>query len=176
MTEYNPPIEFRENDELIIISFCSTDEWQQDAINRSIRELEKRGITQELREKRILELESLFEAELNQELEIIRNEDFTTIDKFFLVLFWPREIFVGWSLRKEGYILKAKRRLQLIGLGVVLTLMFIAWADYQWQVNDQILIDEIERIDISEWEKNRIKDTITGEQHKSDTLENKSGL
>ena len=45
--------------------------------------------------------------------------------------------------------MKAKRRLQLIGLGVVLTLMVIAWADYQWQVNDQILIEEIERIDIS---------------------------
>ncbi len=171
LIEYKPPIESRENDELIIISFCSTDEWQQDAINRSIRELEKRGITLELREKRILELESLFEADLAQELEIRRIEDFTIIEKFFLVLFWPREIFSGWSFRKEGYILKSKRRLQLIGLGVALTLMAFAWANYQWEVNDQKLIEQIERIDISEWEKNRIKDTITGVQHKSDTLE-----
>ena len=78
-----------------MISFCLTDEWQQDAINQSIRELEKHGITQDLRKKRIVELENLFEAELNQELEIRRIEDFTIIEKFFLVLFWPREMFFG---------------------------------------------------------------------------------
>ena len=78
-----------------MISFCLTDEWQQDAINQSIRELEKHGITQDLRKKRIVELENLFEAELNQELEKRRIEDFTIIEKFFLVLFWPREMFFG---------------------------------------------------------------------------------
>ena len=57
-----------------MISFCLTDEWQQDTINQSIRELEKHGITQDLRKKRIVELENLFEAELNQELEIRRIE------------------------------------------------------------------------------------------------------
>ena len=176
MTEYNPPIESRENDELIIISFCSTDEWQQDAIDQAVRELEKRGITKDLRKKRISELESLYEAELKQELEIRRIEDFTIIEKFFLVLWWPREIFSGWSLRKEGYILKAKRRLQLIGLGIVLTVMLFAWADYQWDINNQKLIEEIEKTDISEWEKNHVADTTTDEQHIKDSIEKKNGL
>jgi hypothetical protein len=176
VTEYNPPIESRENDELIIISFCSTDEWQQDAIDQAVRELEKRGITKDLRKKRMSELESLYETELKQELEIRRTEDFTIIEKFFLVLWWPREIFSGWSLRKEGYILKAKRRLQLIGLGIVLTVMLFAWADYQWDINNQKLIEEIEKTDISEWEKNHVADTTTDEQHKVDTTEKKNGL
>ncbi|NTW25735.1 MAG: hypothetical protein HGA37_13645 [Lentimicrobium sp.] len=176
MTEYNPPIESRENDELIIISFCSTDEWQQDAIDQAVRELEKRGITKDLRKKRMFELESLYEAELKQELEIRRTEDFTIIEKFFLVLWWPREIFSGWSLRKEGYILKAKRRLQLIGLGIVLTVMLFAWADYQWDINNQKLIEEIEKTDISEWEKNHVADTTTDEQHIKDTIEKKNAL
>lgn len=176
MTEYNPPIESRENDELIIISFCSTDEWQQDAIDQAVRELEKRGISKDLRKTRISELESLYEAELKQELEIRRIEDFTIIEKFFLVLWWPREIFSGWSLREEGYILKAKRRLQLIGLGIVLTVMLFAWADYQWDINNQKLIEEIEKTDISEWEKNHVADTTTDEQHIKDTIEKKNGL
>ena len=176
MKEYNPPIESRENDELIVISFCSTNEWQQEAIDQAKRELEKRGITLGLRKKRISELKSLYKAELKQELEIRRTEDFTIIEKFFLVLWWPRAIFSGWSLRKDGYLLKAKRRLQLIGLGIVLTVMLFAWADYQWDINNQNLIEEIEKTDISEWEKNRVVGTATDEQHKTDTTEKKNGL
>jgi len=46
MTQYNPPIETRETDELIIISKSNTDEWQQAAIDIAKAELVKRGLNQ----------------------------------------------------------------------------------------------------------------------------------
>jgi len=172
--EYIPPIESRENDELIIISLCSSDEWQQDAIDQANKELEKRGIDRSQRKKRFSELERQYEAYLADELESRSTEDFTIIEKIFLVLFWPRELFSGWGLRKEGYTLKANRRLQLIGSGILLAVIVVFWAFYEYEINNQKRIEDINNFDNSKWEKNRIVDTTKNEHDKKET--NKNGL
>lgn len=125
MTQYNPPIETRETDELIIISKSSTDEWQQTAIDIAKSELSKRGFNQTKIDLRYSELEKRFKIQIEYELEQASKEDFNVFEKLWIILFWPREIFRNWDLRQEGYLLKAKRRLQLIGLGVIIYLILI---------------------------------------------------
>jgi len=176
VTKYNPPIESRDNDELIIISYSSPDEWQQDAIDQALKELHKRGISHEQQKKRISELEHLWEADLNKEIERRKTEDFTLFEMLSMVFIWPKALLYDWGLRREGYILKSKRRLQLIGLGIGLTFILIGWASFQNEISNKKLIEEIEKTDISEWEKNHIADTTTDEQHKTDTIEKKNTL
>lgn len=125
MTQYNPPIETRETDELIIISKSSTDEWQQAAIDIAKSELSKRGFYQTMIDLRYSELEKIFKIQIENELEQASKEDFNVFEKLWIIFFWPREIFRNWGLRQEGYLLKAKRRLQLIGLGVIIYLILI---------------------------------------------------
>jgi len=55
MTQFHSPISDRETSELITISNSSTDEWQQEAIDKAKLELDKRKIPQDEREKVIEE-------------------------------------------------------------------------------------------------------------------------
>jgi len=125
MTQYNPPIETRETDELIIISKSNTDEWQQAAIDIAKVELVKRGLNQTQINSRYLDLEKEFQTQIESELKEASEEDFSVFEKIWIIFFWPREIFHNWTLRKNGYALKSKRRLQLIGLGVIVYLILI---------------------------------------------------
>lgn len=125
MTQYNPPIETRETDELIIISKSNTDEWQQTAIDIAKAELVKRGLNQTQINSRYLDLEQEFQTQIESELKEASEEDFSAFEKIWIIFFWPRELFHNWTLRKDGYVLKSKRRLQLIGLGVIVYLILI---------------------------------------------------
>lgn len=123
MTQYNPPIDTRETDELIVISKSNTDEWQQAAIDIAKLELVKRGFNQIQIDLRYSELKEEFLIQIESELKQASKEDFSVFEKIWIIFFWPREIFHNWSLRQEGYLLKAKRRFQLIGLGVIIYLI-----------------------------------------------------
>lgn len=125
MTQYNPPIETRETDELIIISKSNTDEWQQAVIDIAKAELVKRGLNQTQINSRYLDLEKDFQTQIESELKEASEEDFSVFEKIWIIFFWPREIFHNWTLRKDGYVLKSKRRLQLIGLGIIVYLILI---------------------------------------------------
>lgn len=93
MTHYNPPIETRDTDDLIIISKSSTDEWQQAAIDIAKDELIKRGLTQTKIDSRYSELENEFNEQIETELKIASEEDYSIFEKIWIILFWPRELF-----------------------------------------------------------------------------------
>jgi len=126
MTTFDPPIETRETDELITISKSNTDDWQQEAIDIAKNELIKRGINWDQIDLRHKELEKKIKDETEQELKIRAEEDFSVFEKIYFVLFWMVETRYNsnWNLRSEGYILKAKHRLQLMGLGIVIYAVF----------------------------------------------------
>lgn len=125
MTHYNPPIETRDTDDLIIISKSSTDEWQQAAIDIAKDELIKRGLTQTKIDSRYSELEYEFNEQIETELKIASEEDYSIFEKIWIILFWPRELFHDWYLKRDGYTLKAKRRIQLILTGLIFYVIII---------------------------------------------------
>jgi hypothetical protein len=125
MTQYNPPIETRETDELILIIKSSTDEWQQTAIDIAKEELKKRGLSQTQINARYTELEKDFNELIETELKNASEEDYSVFEKIWMILFWPRELFHGWHLKRDGYTLKAKRRIQLILTGLIFYIIII---------------------------------------------------
>lgn len=125
MTQYNPPIEARDTDELILISKSSTDEWQQTAIDIAKEELKKRGLSQTQIDSRYTGLEKDFNELIETELKNASEEDYSVFEKIWMILFWPRELFHGWYLKRDGYTLKAKRRIQLILTGLIFYVIMI---------------------------------------------------
>lgn len=125
MTHYNPPIETRDTDDLILISKSSTDEWQQAAIDIAKEELIKRGLNQTQIDSRYSELENELNKQIETELKIASEEDYSIFEKIWIILFWPRELFHDWYLKRDGYALKAKRRIQLILTGLIFYVIII---------------------------------------------------
>ena len=123
--EFNPPIESRETDELIVISKSSTDEYQAKAIELSKNELDKRRISQVDINNRYNELFAEHEKVVEQTMTEIAAEDYSVFEKIWIVVFWPRELFHGWYLKRDGYTLKAGNRIKLILIGVTLYALII---------------------------------------------------
>lgn len=118
--EFNPPIENRETDELIVISKSSTDDYQAKAIELAKKELDNRKISQTDIDNRYNELVAEHEKLVEQTIAEIAVEDYSVFEKIWIVIFWPRELFHGWYLRRDGYTLKANNRIKLILIGVAL--------------------------------------------------------
>jgi phosphoribosylformylglycinamidine (FGAM) synthase PurS component len=126
--EFNPPIENRETDELIVISKSSTDDYQAKAIELAKKELDKRKIAQTDIDKRYNELFAEHEKVVEQIMTEIAAEDYSVFEKIWIVVFWPRELFHGWYLRRDGYTLKASNRIKLILIGVGLYALIILFS------------------------------------------------
>ena len=61
------------------------------------------------------------QQDVEQEIKERAVEDYDVFEKFWIILFWPRELIMhGWGLRRDGYITKAENRIKLIGIGVIL--------------------------------------------------------
>jgi hypothetical protein len=126
--EFNPPIENRETDELIVISKSSTDDYQAKAIELAKKELDNRKILQADIDSRYNELFAEHENVVEQTIAEIAAEDYSVFEKIWIVVFWPRELFHGWYLRRDGYILKASNRIKLILIGVALYTLIILFS------------------------------------------------
>jgi hypothetical protein len=118
--EFNPPIEIREMDELIIISKSSTDEYQALAFELAKKELDKRKLSLADIDNRFSEIVAEHEIAVEQIMSEIAVEDYSLFEKIWIVIFWPKQLLHGWYLKKEGYHLKAKNRIKLILVGVIL--------------------------------------------------------
>ena len=79
--DFLPTIESRETDELIIISKSSTDEYQQEAIERAKKELEKRNISQNEIDKRLNEIFKDQNEYIDQVQTKMGNEDYSVFEK-----------------------------------------------------------------------------------------------
>ncbi len=126
--EFNPPIENRETDELIVISKSSTDDYQAKAIELAKKELDKRKIAQTDIDNRYNELFAEHEKVVEQTMTEIAAEDYSVFEKIWIVVFWPKELFNGWYLRRDGYSLKASNRIKLILIGVALYALIILFS------------------------------------------------
>ncbi|NVN97567.1 hypothetical protein HXX01_05090 [Candidatus Nomurabacteria bacterium] len=125
MIKFDPPFEERETDDLIIIRKSDNSDWQPEAKEEAKKELFKRGLDELQIDNRYSELEIQFTEILNIEIKLAAEEDYSFLEKIWIIMFWPKEVFHEWSLKRDGYILKAKHRLQLIGIGMIIYILLI---------------------------------------------------
>lgn len=161
MSDFIPPFSERTIEELVIISNSSTEHWQQEAINLAKRELTKRGVSK-VEEERII---SGFEKE---DEEYIRNleiwlesnkiESYKVWEMIVLLLFGPIIIIKPYifssynlfNLKGDHYFLKFKQRIFLFCLSFIL---WFSFTEYSYQKSEKQRLEEIEKIDITEWKK-----------------------
>ena len=128
--EFNPPIESRASDQLIVLSKSTTDDYQAKAIELAKKELKKRKISQTEIDKRYTELLSDYEKAVEQTLTEMAAEDYSILEKILIVALWPKELLHSWHLKKEGYTTKAASRLKLIILGVVIYALVVFISEF----------------------------------------------
>ncbi|WP_418510228.1 hypothetical protein [Corallibacter sp.] len=157
MTEFNPPISKRETEELIEIAHSSTEHWQLGAINQAKKELIRRNITpkeqNEVIENWKKEADEYFKNE-EERLEKNKTESYSKWEMILIFIFGPLKFFRWYddifTLRKENYYLKFKQRIIILTLGFICWFIFIYTSFHRYE---QKRLEEIEKIDISEWKK-----------------------
>lgn len=152
MNDFNPPIEERKTRELILIVFNPSD-WQEKAIKIASQELLKRGISHQEQKNQFNEIQEQQEYLGKLEMQQRAKEDFDLIDILFMILLFHKTLISGWSLRKEGYTLKAKRRLQVIFSVFLFIIFSLVSATLTHDDREDKKLKEIEQIDISDWKK-----------------------
>lgn len=174
MKEYNPPISNRDTEELIAIANGTTDDWQQDAINQAIDELKKRNVTKEQQNK-ILEQwkkeEEKLELAYQKQLEQNETEGYSTGKMVYIFLVAPLILAGRWTvdlslreLKRENYQKKFKQRFLLLLGGTTFWILFLVSGANDYERKRQ---EEIDKVDISEWEKNYYgNDSLTTNDNK----------
>ena len=147
--------ELSERDEfdLILIAKNDNNDWQPEASKLARKELERRGLSDDEINQSYKEILDDGKREYKAILKKRKIEDFDLWEKVFKTLWWPKTLLFESNLKKEGYDLKAKRRTQLIGLGIVLWIIFLVYANVDADKREQNLIDEIDKVDNSKWEE-----------------------
>lgn len=161
MTDFKPPISERTTEELIEMVYVSKEQWEDEAINKAKEELTNRKISLEeqktVSERKNAEIKflSMLEAE---ELEQNKTESYKPWQMIILFLFGPLLFIQAYSfgfktlfaLRRENYYLKFKQKI------IIYILSFLAWFiyfDYDTKQSEKKRLEEIDKVDSSEWEK-----------------------
>lgn len=126
--KFYPPVESRSNEELIGIANSTTEYWQQEMIDQSRRELDRRGVSKaEESALRAYWAEQTRQYESEEAKQLARNavEEYQLHEKLFILLLAPL-ILIGKStygaslsqLKANNYKLKYRLRWLLLLSGV----------------------------------------------------------
>tara|TARA_R100000655_G_scaffold93352_1_gene134620 strand:- start:88 stop:567 length:480 start_codon:yes stop_codon:yes gene_type:complete len=156
MTEFRPPMSERETNDLIEIVY-SPEHWKKEAVTQAKNELEKRGVTKQDQLKILEEWSKEFEEEIKKAKERLENnktESYSMIEMVLIFFFGPFSLFRLsdriFTLRDENFYLKFRQRLILLISGSIFWILFVF---ISYQIAEQKRLDEIDKIDISEWRK-----------------------
>ena len=178
MTEFNPRLDTRATIELIAIANGTMEAWQQEAIDIAKDELRNRGITDKDQQKVLdkwkeeeRQIEIAYQEKLNQ-----NESEVYSIGKMIYIFLVAPFILIGrwrvgislWQLKKENYQKKFMQRLLLLFGG---TMFWVLIMMYGYKSDDKKRQEEIDKVDISAWEKNRNgKDSLTNESNTNNYL------
>ncbi len=128
MKEFDPPISIRSTNELIVIAYGTTEEWQPEAINQAIEELERREVPEEYRKHVLSELSEEFqnfEIAYQKQLKENAKVGYSLAECFFLFLFAPFSVIRPYNLWfsfselwEESFKRKFKQKLFLLIGGI----------------------------------------------------------
>lgn len=160
MEKFHPPFSERSIEELVHIAHSTTEHWKKDAIFQAKQELIRRNIFEEEQEMILNSwVEEAYQDFLLEQERLERNktESHTKFEIINLFLFGPliffyglRGIFHFFDLKRENYLLKIKQRIMIFILSFLCWFLFIR---YQLIYEEQKRLEEIQKIDISDWKK-----------------------
>jgi hypothetical protein len=160
LSQFNPPIQHKETDELIRIVNDPFDEWQEEARQQAENELDKRNVSKEYRQKLISDWnQDLRKANLarQQQLEKNATEGYSVFLMIYILLAAPLillgKLRIGlsiWELKDENFRKKLRQRVLLLIGGILFWIFIIS---IQVNESEKKRLDEINKIDISEWRK-----------------------
>ena len=139
------------NEELIAIANVPN-ELPESIIQEAKAELLARGITEIEQNKQLWDWKRQEKLAEQKEAEARAIESYGLYDLFWLAIRWPLTLLTDWSLRKEGYIRKYDERFYAIGAGMVIWVILAFYVDYEFDRLERARQNEINQIDIYEWE------------------------
>lgn len=114
-------------DELIIIVYHESEDWQVEAVDYAKYLLKSKGVTDTFAKKRVLELEKETYKLWEKEIESRRTESYNIIELIFMTILWPKYLLRDWNLKSYGYILKRKQRLICLSLGFAICFFVVSY-------------------------------------------------
>lgn len=110
-------------DDLIIVVYYESENWQVEAVDYAKYLLKSKGVTDDFAKTRLIELENQADVLWKKEIEDRRTESYSIIELIFMTLFWPKFLFSDWNLKSYGYLLKRKQRFISLSLGFTIFLL-----------------------------------------------------
>ena len=166
MTEFYPPIENRNTDELINIAYNLSNDYSPEVIEQAQKELVLRQIPVERQHTLIKQWETQYrkamsqiEGQHAQQYQLNATESYSVIRMimiFFMSVFYVSGRFFSHDtlsyLKQNNYKKKFRQRLILLTSGTSFWILF-CWGAYkiserQWQ-------KEVQQTDVSDWLKSR---------------------
>lgn len=114
-------------DELIIIVYHESEDWQVEAVDYAKYLLKSKGVTDTFAKKRVLELEKETYKLWEKEIESRRTKSYNIIELIFMTILWPKYLLRDWHLKSYGYILKRKQRLICLSLGFTICFLVVSY-------------------------------------------------
>lgn len=158
MKEFKPPVSERDTESLLQIVHIDKDIWEDELIKQAKDELIKRKISLENQNQFVNEWKDFIKH--NEKIEAIRlennkTESYKIWEMILLFIFGPLEFLrpsghTIFALRRENYYLKFKQRI------IIFFFSFLAWIlyfNYDTKKEEEKRKQEIEEVDISDWEK-----------------------
>ena len=113
------------DDELIVMVYLESEDWQRDAVKYAKTLLQTKGISDDVAKARLKQIIIENEAFWTQEFEDRQYEEYPKFELILIGLFWFKSILRDWNLGKDGYIKMRKQRLYSITGGIVFYLLII---------------------------------------------------
>ena len=133
-------------DELIIIVYHESEDWQAEAVDYAKYLLKSKGVTDTFAKKRVLELEKETYKLWEKENERRKTESYNPFDLIFMTILWPKYLLRDWNLKSYGYILKRKQRLICLSLGFTIYLLVGFYASLTYPSKEKERLDKFRQI------------------------------
>lgn len=136
--EFYPKISKRTTEELILIANSTTKQWQKEAIQQAIEELQKRNISEQEQDdflSKKIQLIDKYYADLELKKSTNALEKYKFHEIVFIILLAPFLIgrwSVFYNLKSQNYLIKYKQRIILILIGMILWFGYVYYSFNDW--------------------------------------------
>lgn len=145
-----PVLEQLSDDQLIVIVFGESDEWQPEAIEYATHLLEKRNIDIDSAEIRYFELVQENEQLWQNEIKERAKKKYLGWELIAMTLLWYKSVMYDWNLKKEGYIRMYRQRLRALGVGVTMYFVGFLFVIASIKSDEKKFQQEIRQLEITD--------------------------
>lgn len=133
-------------DDLIIVVYYESENWQAEAVDYAKYLLKSKGVTEDFAKTRLIELEKEANVLWEKEIEDRKTESYSIIELIFMTLLWPKYLFRDWSLKSYGYLLKRKQRFICLSLGFAICFVVVSYEILEYPSREKEKQDKFNQI------------------------------